>query len=338
MRVLTATRMLMRTAIIYAMTAAICSAHAQALKLERIALTVRDLARSETFYRDGLGFEKVSERRYDDEPYAHLLGIPHAHVDSLVMRLGHEEVEFQQVAPAGKPYPEGSRSPDLWFQHFAIIVSDMDRAYAQLRRQKFETISTGGPQTLPPQNGQVKAFKFRDPDGHPLELLYFPKGVGRPVWNESIGDRIFLGIDHTAIGVSDTPKSEAFYQGLLGMTPAYEVLNTGPTQENLDGTFNAVVQITGLRPTSAESAGVEFLDYRSPGIGRRAPSDTFANDLVHAHMVVSVDDLEKTATALTAARVPVMSGGIVRLDRKAHGFDKGLMVRDPDGHELMLVE
>jgi catechol 2,3-dioxygenase-like lactoylglutathione lyase family enzyme len=333
-----AARILVRTAMIYAITAAICAAHAQALKLERITLTVSDLKRTEAFYRDGLGFERVGQARYDDAPYAHLIGIPKARVDSLRMRLGSEEVEFQRITPAGRAYPRGSRSPDLWFQHFAIIVSDMERAYAQLRRQEFEAISTGGPQTLPPGNGSVKAFKFRDPDGHPLELLYFPKGVGRPVWNEGAGDRLFLGIDHTAIGVSDTPRSEAFYGGLLGMDRAYAVTNTGPTQENLDGTFNAVVQITGLRPERPEGAGVEFLDYRSPATGRAPPPDTFANDLVHAHMVVSVEDLERTARDLAEARVPMTSGGVVEVDRAIHGFGKGLMVRDPDGHEVLLVQ
>ena len=44
-------------------------------------------------------------------------------------------------------------------------------------------ISEGGPQLLPPSNGAVRAFKFRDPDGHPLELIWFPPGQGRAVWH-----------------------------------------------------------------------------------------------------------------------------------------------------------
>lgn len=315
-------------------------AHADALKLDRIALTVSNLEQTERFYREGLGFTRVKQITYSDSAYAHLLGVPDARVHTLVMRLGNEEVEFEQITPTGKPYPAGSRSPDLWFQHFAIIVSDMDRAYAQLKRVRFRPISSGGPQTLPPQNGRVTAFKFRDPDGHPLELLYFPPGVGREVWRERTrsGKQVFLGIDHSAIGVSDTPKSRAFYEGLLGMKPAYEVLNTGPTQEHLDGTFNAVVQITGFRPRSQDGPGVEFLDYRAPSIGRSAPRDTGANDIVHARMVVSVDHLDRLAKRLYDARVPMLSPGVVELDPKLHGYFRALMVKDPDGHAVLLGE
>src|SRR5262249_23827975 len=89
--------------------------------------------------------------------------------------------------------------------------------------------SIGGPQTLPPQNGSVRAFKFRDPDGHPLELLYFPPGQGRSIWHQHANDRIFLGIDHSAIGISDTSVSSAFYADLPGMTRTYATTNRGPT-------------------------------------------------------------------------------------------------------------
>jgi hypothetical protein len=39
-----------------------------------------------------------------------------------------------------------------------------------------------------PRNGSVQAFKFRDRDGHPLELLYFPPGQGRPIWHQQAKD------------------------------------------------------------------------------------------------------------------------------------------------------
>lgn len=338
MNTMTTIRIAVRTAMFFALMTALCAAHAQALRLERITLTVSDLKRTEVFYHDGLGFEKVRVSNYDDAPYGHLLGIPHARVRALVMRLGHEEVEFEQITPAGHSYPADSRSPDLWFQHFAVIVSDMDQAYARLKRVAFKPISSGGPQTLPPQNGFVKAFKFRDPDGHPLELLYFPPGTGRPVWQERAGGKIFLGIDHTAIGVSDTPRSETFYRDLLGMQSAYAVVNSGPTQENLDGTFNAIVQITGLRPQSSEGPGVEFLDYRAPSTGRAARKDTLSSDIAHAHVTVVIVDADQTAKKLSDARVPFVSPGVVTVDPAIHGFSKALMVRDPDGHELMLVQ
>ena len=53
----------------------------------------------------------------------------------------------------------------------------------------------------------MTAFNFRDPDGHPLELLYFPAGQGRQVWHSQDQGPVNFGIDHTAVIVSDTPAS-----------------------------------------------------------------------------------------------------------------------------------
>ena len=182
-------------------------ARAAVVEVERISLTVADLDRTERFYHDGLGFVIVGRRHVEDPAVARLFGVPGTTIESLVMRLGSDEVEFLEYRPRGRLYPEGSRSPDLWFQHFAIVVSDMDAAYAQLRRVAFAPISSGGPQTLPEQDGRVRAFKFRDPDGHPLELLYFPPGQGRPLWHRPANGRVFVSIDHSAVAVSDTAAS-----------------------------------------------------------------------------------------------------------------------------------
>jgi catechol 2,3-dioxygenase-like lactoylglutathione lyase family enzyme len=310
-------------------------ARAVVVEVERISLTVADLDRTERFYRDGLGFVTVGRRHVEDPAVERLFGVATpTTIESLVMRLGNDEVEFLAYRPGGRLYPEGSRSPDLWFQHFAIVVSDMDTAYAQLRRVVFTPISSGGPQTLPERDGRVRAFKFRDPDGHPLELLYHPPGQGRPVWHRPAGGRVFVGIDHSAVAVSDTAASEAFYGGLLGMSIAYEVTNRGPAQDALDGTSGTVVRITGLRPSSPNGPGIEFLDYRAPSTGRRPPSDAASNDLVHAHLVLRVDDLEPQVRRLRDNHVRFVSPGIVTL---GNGIDAA-MVRDPDGHVLLLEE
>ncbi len=63
----------------------------------------------------------------------------------------------------------------------AIVVSDMDRAYTHLRSFPIEPISIEA-QTIPPDNkasGGVRAFKFKDRDGHNLELIWFPPDKGK---------------------------------------------------------------------------------------------------------------------------------------------------------------
>jgi catechol 2,3-dioxygenase-like lactoylglutathione lyase family enzyme len=298
--------------------------------MDRILVTVSDLDRTQAFYRDGLGFETVGRGEMAGDGFAHLVGLRDGRAKTLTMRLGHDEVTFVQYNMAGKPYPPDSRSPDLWFQHFAIVVSDMNKAFATLRRVGFTPISDAGPVTLPPANGFVRAFKFRDPDGHPLELLYFPPGQGRPVW-AGHDEKLFLGIDHSAIGVADTERSEAFYGTLLGMTVAYESVNRGPTQESLDGTFGAVVRITGLRPPSEYGPGVEFLEYRTPATGRPAPVDTESNDLVNVTLDFAVDDLDGMVAKLRQAHTLFISTDAVDL-----GGARAAMVRDPDGHAILL--
>ena len=311
-------------------------ADAGAVKIDRITVTVADVARTEAFFRDALGFETVRQVVSNDPALARLLGVEDARLHVLTMRLGAETVDFVQFDRQGRPYPANSKSPDLWFQHFAIIVSDMDKAYQRLMRFHPQVISVGGPQTLPPSTGSVESFKFRDPDGHPLELLYFPPGQGRPVWHEQPDGRIFLGIDHSAIGIASTPRSTDFYTRLLGLGVAYKSLNRGPTQESLDGTFNAVIEITGIRPHNAPGPGIEFLDYRVPPTGRPTPVDGESNDIAHVHLNIVVDDIEGLAKTLWDARVPFVSPGIVGLNTGEYG--RAMMVRDPDGHALMLMQ
>jgi hypothetical protein len=77
-------------------------------------------------------------------------------------------------------------------------VTDMDRAYRWLRENKVQHASPG-PQRLP--NG-IQAFYFRDPDGHTLEILKFPRDKG--------GDKLFLGIDHTAIVIRTRMRAYGF--------------------------------------------------------------------------------------------------------------------------------
>src|SRR5260370_1090558 len=79
------------------------------------------------------------------------------------------------------------------FQHIAIIVSDMARAYARLGEARVRHASPA-PQRLPdwnPKAGGIRAFYFRDPDGHFLEVLWFPAGKGDPKW-QGVTGRLFL--------------------------------------------------------------------------------------------------------------------------------------------------
>ena len=220
--------------------------------LDSIGLTVSDIDRSVDFFSKVLSFEKVSEIEISGYPYEHLQGLFGMRARIVRMRLGDESIELTEyLTPKGRPIPLDSRSNDRWFQHTAIIVSDMDKAYQWLRQNKVEHASAG-PQTLPEWNKNaagIKAFYFKDPDHHALEVLWFPRGKGDAKWHRET-QKMFLGIDHTAIVVSDTESSLRFYRDCLGLKEIGESENYGVEQEHLNNVFGARLRITALRAAS----------------------------------------------------------------------------------------
>jgi catechol 2,3-dioxygenase-like lactoylglutathione lyase family enzyme len=306
--------------------------------VDSVGITVSDMDRSIAFYRDVLDFVPESDVEVDGEPYERLFGVFGLRVRAVGMRLGTEHIQLLQfLAPAGRPIPADSRSNDLWFQHIAIIVSDMERAYARLRTKSVRHASSG-PQRLPdwnPDAGGIEAFYFRDPDGNHLEILKFPGGKGAARWHAG-GDRLFLGIDHTAIVVADTDRSLALYRDLLGMTIAGTSENYGPEQERLNNVFGARLRITALR--AAAGPGVELLEYLTPAGGRPMPADTLASDLWHWQILMRTPDIAAADSRLRGGRVRYVSPGAAVLPQAGLGIRAGLMVRDPDGHALLLAE
>jgi catechol 2,3-dioxygenase-like lactoylglutathione lyase family enzyme len=303
-----------------------------------IGMTVSDLDRAVAFYADVLGFEKLAEHELTGEDYERLQGVFALRLRVARLRLGDEELELTEyLAAAGRPMPPDSRPDDRWFQHVAIVVRDLDRAYQRLREHRVRHASSG-PQRLPDWNpgaAGIEAFYFRDPDGHFLELIAFPPGKGDPRW-QAPGDALFLGIDHTAIVVADTAASLRFYRDGLGLRVAGESENHGPEQERLNGVFGARLRITSLR--AAQGPGIELLEYLAPRTGRPRPADARANDLLHWQTDLRVGDAEELARAARDAGGSWVSPGPVALEDVALGFARGALVADPDGHALRAVE
>src|SRR5216110_847287 len=305
--------------------------------VESVSMTVSDMDRSVAFY-SALTFQKVSDIEVLGEQYEHLEGVFGTRMRIVRMKLGNEFVDLTEyLAPRGRPIPVDSRSNDIWFQHIAIVVRDMDQAFEKLRALKVQFVSTG-PQTLPPSikaAAGIKAFYFRDPDQHNLEIIYFPPGKGDPRWQEKT-DKLFLGIDHTAIGISNTDAGLKFYRDLLGLRKAGESENFGTEQEHLNQVFGAHLRITGMR--AASGPGIEFLEYLSPRDGRPRPADIHANDIVHWQTMIATDDVDLVAKKLRDAHVRFVSPGVVAMRKDKAGFSKAALVSDPDGHDVLLIQ
>jgi catechol 2,3-dioxygenase-like lactoylglutathione lyase family enzyme len=300
--------------------------------VEAVGFTVSDMDRAVAFYSDVLTFEKISDVEVAGEAYERVTGVFGARSRIVRMRLGDDVIELTEyLASRGRPIPVDSRSQDRWFQHIAIIVSDMDLAYARLRAHKVQHASTG-PQRLPdwnPNAGGIEAFYFRDPDGHTLEVLEFPKGKGLAKWHLPTS-KLFLGIDHTAIVSGSTNLSLAFYRDVLGMTVVGESENYGTEQEHLNNVFGARLRITALR--AASGPGVELLEYLAPTDGRPYPPDARSNDLFHWQTLIAASDGGAADRSLRRAGARFVSPGPVALGDTA----SVILVRDPDGHAVAL--
>ena len=310
---------------------------AQVVGVGPIQMTVADMDRSVDFYSHVLTFEKISDTEIAGEDVERLFGVFGARVRVVRMKLGDESIELVQfLAPRGRAIPADSRSNDIWFQHIAIIVSDMDRAYQVLRENRVEHASTG-PQRLPDWNKNtagIKAFYFMDPDEHPVEILEFPEDKGAAKWHKPSG-RLFLGIDHTAIAVTNTETSLKFYRDVLGMRVAGESENYGTEQEHLNNVFGARLRITALR--AATGPGIEFLEYLTPRDGRPIPADEHANDIVHRETILIALDVEAAAQNFSAHKTRFVSSGVVVNPIQQSGTRKAFIVRDPDGHAIEIA-
>jgi catechol 2,3-dioxygenase-like lactoylglutathione lyase family enzyme len=264
------------------------------VRLDRIRLVCREPDRLAAFYVQALGFRDLG-----------------GEATARRLQFGDSRLELAE-SPDGQPYPELVPGWDLRFQHFALAVPDMATAFDRLGRTSgWCAISTDGPQQLPAASGGAVAFKFRDPEGHPLELLHLPmdplQGVAR--------------IDHSAISISETFESLTFYQ-TLGLRFTGGSMNRGPEQDRLDGVHNAIVEVSALETEARAPPHVELLCYRR-GPRQRGPGAGL-DDVAATHLIFTVatgEDLNRLAREFSPRVVARPRRGAV-------------LLRDPDGHLL----
>jgi catechol 2,3-dioxygenase-like lactoylglutathione lyase family enzyme len=315
----------------------------QVQRIRAIGLTVSDVERLQDFYTQALGFQFVSDITVNEPEYSQLEGVPNTAIRIVTLKLGDERIELMQyLALKGQPIPDDSQSNDLWFQHFAIVVQDMDLAYSHLHPFLTESISPD-PQTIPPSNqasAGIRAFKFRDPDRHDLELIWFPPDKGQAKWHQlsdGAKEHLFLGIDHSAIAIAETAQSLRFYCDLLGMGIEGGSLNEGETQARLDGLAEAKVRVTPLRPTQG-GLGIELLDYLIPETERPMPNNWKSCDIAHLQVELVVNNIEQAVQQLRQHGVQFVSTQSVQFANPSLPYRQGCLVKDPNGHAMLLIE
>lgn len=295
--------------------------------LLRIGRNTPDLERAIAFHRDALGFD-VIDANAPPPAWTRLPGVDAMPSRCARLALGAQEIELAEFRDAA-PYPQDSTSCDLWFQHFAIVTADIQTAFQRAVAHGAVPITREGPQRLPPTTGSVTAFKFRDPDGHPLELLAFPPGTGDTYWRAArSGNAPTLGIDHSAISVGDAERSIRFYE-LLGLQVAAREVNRGVEQQRLDDLADVAVDVVTME-APARTPHLELLGYRHPH-GRHRPAAPLT--------AVAADRLAWSADGIEVLLDAVADAGFAGAV-PGNGLDGGrtvALLRDPDGHLLVLA-
>lgn len=251
--------------------------NARVSAISAFRLTTADNERLARFYAQ-LGFAVGDREAIGDDELA-LLGLKHGG-SRLPLRLGGQRVDLDCFDAAGRPYPADATAADLCFQHLAIVTDDAEIAWKRVQALGMTPISTSGPVLLPASTGVAAAVKFRDPDGHPLELLQLTPASGR----SSTGTRL-LGIDHSAISVANVHASRRFYEA-LGLSASEPTLNQGPTQIALDGLPEVEVDVVPMLPQQ-HTPHLELLGYRKPTGRVAGPLE--ANDMAATRIAWAAD-------------------------------------------------
>ena len=218
-----------------------------ALALARIELTVGDLARGRALLCGRRWASSPGDRdaRWMPRAAAALRGAHPWCEQAAAARCGGQvRGAASSSSPPGAPYPAGTRACDAVFQHFAMPVADMgggDRAAAAVRPGADQPAAA--PQQLPQRSGGAVAFKFRDPDGHPLELIQLAR-TGQ--WRR---DRPFR---HRRGGCR--AQHRVLPHRSSGLRVTARQTNTGAEQDALDGLEGVSVDVVALAPAQANAA------------------------------------------------------------------------------------
>jgi catechol 2,3-dioxygenase-like lactoylglutathione lyase family enzyme len=147
--------------------------------VDHINIVVTDLARSERFYTELLGFTKTKEAYLEGEWIDRIVGLRgvKARAVFIVAPAGEPRIELlEYAAPSGDMVEENSKANTAGLRHIALRVDDMAVTVARLRAAGVTLFSE--PVRVPAgvvqhDAGEKTLVYFLDPDGVILELAEY---------------------------------------------------------------------------------------------------------------------------------------------------------------------
>lgn len=147
-------------------------------ELHHVVVSVSDMDRSLTFYRDGLGLRKTLDIEVSGEDLQRMLAAPPGMRGRTVYvqgpsRIGQVElVEWRPMLEDATP-PKRIGEPGVTVLSFPVEREELVDLYDHLQALGFECVSEPGTTVLD-DYGEIAAFLVRDPDGNLVELVSLP--------------------------------------------------------------------------------------------------------------------------------------------------------------------
>jgi catechol 2,3-dioxygenase-like lactoylglutathione lyase family enzyme len=137
---------------------------------DHTGITVTNLDRSLSFWRDVLGFELSHRAHHTGDLASEVTGVPGAEISIAVLKgYGHKIELLEYLAPPERKYVE-LRPCDVGSVHVAFTVDDLDAVLGAIGASGWK--ASGQPQVLKsgPNAGKRVAY-VRDPDGTTIEFM-----------------------------------------------------------------------------------------------------------------------------------------------------------------------
>ena len=280
---------------------------------QHVTVSVSDVKRSLTFYRDLLGFP-VLGRLY----YTNAIGLVIDFLD--IGNNGILEIFSFTKAPT-KPSEFIYDDLQVGLRHIAFRVKNVDAMAGRLKQAGVEF-------TLNPVDavGGVRIAFFKDPDGTLVEIMegeldYHSPGqnpipVAVPV--SGAPGTSELTFDHVALTVADLEKALDYYQGVLG----FPLL--GQLEFNDERGFRIAVLQFG-------NSKLELFAFSRPTIYHTWNPDETVLGL--KHIGILVENVDAVLAQLREHDVR-----IIYPPNDAHGGVRTCFFADPDGNALELID
>jgi lactoylglutathione lyase len=147
-------------------------------EIHHVAMSVRDLDRSITFYQDGLGLRKTLEMKVQGPTLHKRLRIPEGTTGKAVYfqgptKLGQLELIQWDLPVPAQSQPKRPGDPGPFALSFQVSIEDLNTLYARLKTMGYPCYEP--PETSYLDNyGPITMFICEDPDGVMVEFINLP--------------------------------------------------------------------------------------------------------------------------------------------------------------------